>query len=231
MGPCSTSPCIRRTCRVSFPQHSPGLKHQRSIRLESWQHELLEGAPFAFIRGCIRSDGCVFVNCTKFTGPSRTSTLSYQFSNMSKEIVDLFVETCDRVGVFTRVNRNPRGLWERADQSACERCSDASARRTQAMRKSLDFEHPHAAVAELVYARRSGRRGRKPLEVRILSAALSGLRFKRRIEGPLLSSRADAPLSSRGLGRRILSPETRVRIPVAVPRESAANGRILSNDE
>jgi hypothetical protein len=26
------------------------------------------------------------------------------------------------------------------------------------------------------------------------------------------------PLSSRGLGRRILSPETRVRIPVAVPR-------------
>jgi hypothetical protein len=30
------------------------------------------------------------------------------------------------------------------------------------------------------------------------------------------------PLSSRGLGRRILSPETRVRIPVAVPRQSLA---------
>lgn len=34
---------------------------------------------------------------------------------------------------------------------------------------------------------------------------------------------ADAPLSSRGLGRRILSPETGVRIPVAVLHESPAN--------
>ncbi len=34
----------------------------------------------------------------------------------------------------------------------------------------------------------------------------------------------NSPLSSRGLGRRILSPETRVRIPVAVPHES----RLLS---
>ena len=34
---------------------------------------------------------------------------------------------------------------------------------------------------------------------------------------------ASSPLSSRGLGRRILSPETGVRIPVAVPHESPAN--------
>jgi hypothetical protein len=32
-----------------------------------------------------------------------------------------------------------------------------------------------------------------------------------------------SPLSSRGLGRRILSPETGVRIPVAVLHESLAN--------
>ena len=38
----------------------------------------------------------------------------------------------------------------------------------------------------------------------------------RQIGVPLLSSPAYPPLSSRGLGRRILSPETRVRIPVAV---------------
>jgi hypothetical protein len=30
---------------------------------------------------------------------------------MSEGIVDLFVATCDQVGVFTRVNRNARGLW------------------------------------------------------------------------------------------------------------------------
>jgi hypothetical protein len=40
----------------------------------------------------------------------------------------------------------------------------------------------------------------------------------REIGVPLLSSPAYPPLSSRGLGRRILSPETRVRIPVAVLR-------------
>jgi predicted transcriptional regulator len=30
---------------------------------------------------------------------------------MSEDIVDLFVATCDRVGVFTRVNRSRKGLW------------------------------------------------------------------------------------------------------------------------
>jgi hypothetical protein len=34
------------------------------------------------------------------------------------------------------------------------------------------------------------------------------------------------PLSSRGLGRRILSPETRVRIPVAVPPDLALDRRL-----
>jgi hypothetical protein len=32
-----------------FPQHGPGIKHRRSIRLEDWQHKLVEDAPFAFI--------------------------------------------------------------------------------------------------------------------------------------------------------------------------------------
>jgi hypothetical protein len=35
------------------------------------------------------------------------------------------------------------------------------------------------------------------------------------------------PLSSRGLGRRILSPETRVRIPVAVPQQSPADAGLF----
>jgi hypothetical protein len=30
---------------------------------------------------------------------------------MSAGIVDLFLATCERVGVFTRVNQNARGLW------------------------------------------------------------------------------------------------------------------------
>src|SRR4249919_2398077 len=40
---------------------------------------------------------------------------------------------------------------------------------------------------------------------------------------PAAKMPAPLPLSSRGLGRRILSPETGVRIPVAVLHESPAN--------
>jgi hypothetical protein len=49
-------------------------------------------------------------------------------------------------------------------------------------------------------------------------------RGHRSTRGPWLHCRSvtHTPLSSRGLGRRILSPETRVRIPVAVPLGSLA---------
>lgn len=91
-----------------FPQRGPGLKHRRSVALEPWQARIVEAAPWPFIRGCIRTDGCSFVNRT---GPYEY--LSYDFSNMSEDIVRLFVEACDRVGVMTRVNRSQRsGMWD-----------------------------------------------------------------------------------------------------------------------
>jgi hypothetical protein len=95
-----------------FPQHGPGLKHQRPILLESWQLELVRGAPWPFIRGCIRTDGCSFINRTDVHRAQPYEYLSYQFSNMSKDIVGLFVEACERVDVFTRVNCNAKGLWD-----------------------------------------------------------------------------------------------------------------------
>lgn len=91
-----------------FPQHGCGLKHRRRIVLELWQASLVESAPWPFIRGCIRTDGCSFINRT---GPYEY--LSYDFSNMSADIVGLFVAACDRVGVTTRANRNQRrGIWQ-----------------------------------------------------------------------------------------------------------------------
>jgi Homeodomain-like domain len=92
-----------------LPQHGAGLKHQRKIELEAWQRRLLESAPWGFVRGCIRSDGCAFVNRTNIHRPQPYEYLSYEFSNMSKGIVDLFVAACDLVGVFTRVNCDCRG--------------------------------------------------------------------------------------------------------------------------
>jgi hypothetical protein len=40
-----------------FPQHGPGQKHHRPIVLEPWNEAHVEAAPWAFLRGCIRSDG------------------------------------------------------------------------------------------------------------------------------------------------------------------------------
>jgi hypothetical protein len=94
-----------------FPQHGPGPKHARDIHLETWQRDSLERAPWAFLAGCIRSDGCAFVNRTDIHRVKPYEYLSYEFSNKSKDILDLFVSTCRRVGVDVRVNCDRRGRW------------------------------------------------------------------------------------------------------------------------
>jgi hypothetical protein len=81
----------------AFPQHGPGTKHARRIALESWQRFAVERSPWRFLRGLIRSDGCVFVNRT---GPYEY--LSYDFTNHSQDILDLFGATCQQVGVEYR---------------------------------------------------------------------------------------------------------------------------------
>jgi hypothetical protein len=95
-----------------FPQHGAGKKHERRIFVEPWQQAHLTTAPWGFIRGCIRSDGCCFVNRTDIHRPEPYEYVSYGFANRSKDIVDLFVGACDRVGVFTRANCNPDGRWD-----------------------------------------------------------------------------------------------------------------------
>jgi hypothetical protein len=91
-----------------FPQHGAGLKHQRRLILEPWQARIVEAEPWPFIRGCIRTDGCSFINRT-----GAYEYLSYQFSNMSADLIRLFVEACTRVGVTTRVNQSRRtGIWD-----------------------------------------------------------------------------------------------------------------------
>jgi hypothetical protein len=80
-----------------FPQHGAGKKHTREIVLEQWQQQLVDAAPWAFLRGCIRSDGCAFVNRT---GPYEY--LSYGFANRSVQILDLFEATCVALGLRPR---------------------------------------------------------------------------------------------------------------------------------
>jgi Homeodomain-like domain len=93
-----------------LPQHGPGKKHLRRIVVEPWQRKILGAAPWAFLRGCIRSDGCVFVNRT---GPYEY--LSYEFANFSPEILDLFVETCQSLGLRPRRYTRHARLNRRGD--------------------------------------------------------------------------------------------------------------------
>ncbi len=80
------------------------MKHTRRIELESWQAAILASAPWHFLKGSIRSDGCSFINRT---GPYEY--LSYGFSNHSEDILDLFCQTCDRVGLeYRRYARSVR---------------------------------------------------------------------------------------------------------------------------
>jgi hypothetical protein len=80
-----------------FPQHGPGRKHHRRIRLEPWQQQHVRAAPWSFLRGLVHSDGCFFINRT-----GRYRYLSVEFANRSPDILDLFAGACDAVGVTIR---------------------------------------------------------------------------------------------------------------------------------
>jgi hypothetical protein len=80
-----------------FPQHGPGRKHQRLIRLSTWQEVIALHHPEALIRGLIHSDGCRALNTVKGHVYPR-----YQFSNRSADIRAIFCEACDRLDVAWR---------------------------------------------------------------------------------------------------------------------------------
>ena len=93
-----------------FPQAGQGKKHERPIVLEPWQQLLVDAAPWSLLRGLIRSDGCVFVNRT-----GRYEYLSYHFANLSRDILELFVTTCESVGLSPRWSGTQVRLNRRVD--------------------------------------------------------------------------------------------------------------------
>jgi hypothetical protein len=92
-----------------LPQHGPGLKHRRRIELEPWQSDILDAHPWPFIRACIWTDGCAFINRT-----GRYEYLSYDFTNRSKDIVDLLTAAFDSVGIgdYRVTLFKPKGAWK-----------------------------------------------------------------------------------------------------------------------
>lgn len=87
-----------------FPQHGPGPKHEREIRLVDWQASLVREHPEPLLRGLIHSDGCRFINTgTNWIHPR------YVFSNTSTDILQIFESTCELIGAHT--TRAPRAVY------------------------------------------------------------------------------------------------------------------------
>ncbi|MFE7464267.1 helix-turn-helix domain-containing protein [Streptomyces sp. NPDC057499] len=85
-----------------FPQHGTGRKHERLIVLAPWQQEIVDAHPWDFIRGLFHSDGCRSMNwTTRMIGGirKRYEYPRYFFTNLSADILGLFTDALDRVGV------------------------------------------------------------------------------------------------------------------------------------
>lgn len=107
-----------------FPQHGPGKKHLRTIALEPWQQEIVDGFPQDFIRGLIHSDGCRVMNWTTrmVAGErKRYDYPRYHFTNESADIRDLYTAALDRLGIAWRYNRhNCISVAQRASVAALD---------------------------------------------------------------------------------------------------------------
>jgi hypothetical protein len=77
-----------------FPQHGPGRKHKRPIRLEPWQEVLVERDTESFLRGLMHSDGCRVI-----ANDRGVKSVRYHFSNRSEDIKRLFCTSLDGLGI------------------------------------------------------------------------------------------------------------------------------------
>ena len=83
-----------------FPQHGPGRKHTRKIELVPWQERAAARYPWQFLRGLIHSDSCRVLNWVNGKAYPR-----YFFSQVSRDIQDLFCGACWQVGIEYKRNR------------------------------------------------------------------------------------------------------------------------------
>jgi hypothetical protein len=92
--------CSSKAWPLFFPQHGPGPKHRRKIKLAPWQAEIIERHLQQFLRGLIHSDGCRVINRVNGGEYPR-----YFFSQVSTDIQQIFFEACNRLGIKHCKNR------------------------------------------------------------------------------------------------------------------------------
>ena len=93
-----------------FPQHGPGRKHKRLIRLEPWQEKFVMQATESFLRGLIHSDGCRVI-----ANDRGVKSIRYHFSNRSEDIKRLFCASLDSLGIpWTRPDDRGIAIYRKA---------------------------------------------------------------------------------------------------------------------
>lgn len=93
-----------------FPQHGPGRKHNRPIRLEPWQQAVVRSQTRSFLRGLIHSDGCRVV-----ANDRGVMSVRYHFSNRSEDIKGLFCDALDRLDIpWTRPSYKDIAIYRKA---------------------------------------------------------------------------------------------------------------------
>jgi hypothetical protein len=90
--------CYSKVWPRILPQHGPGPKHSRPIELKRWQAEITAQHPANLIRGLIHSDGSRFV-AKQRSGGRLYSYDRYCFSNRSEDIIRIFCDHLDLLGV------------------------------------------------------------------------------------------------------------------------------------
>jgi hypothetical protein len=91
-----------------FPQHGPGMKHQRVIELEPWQERIVAKYPGDFARGLFHSDGYRGINRVRRPlkeGYRWYGYPRYLFVNQSADIHRLCGQALDRLGVAWRFSK------------------------------------------------------------------------------------------------------------------------------
>ena len=98
-----------------LPQHGPGRKHLRPIRLGAWQQRITEREPQALVRGLIHSDGSRYAAVVRRRG--RTYRYArYSFANRSDDIKAIFCAHLDLLGIrWTRPNEKDIAIARKAD--------------------------------------------------------------------------------------------------------------------
>ena len=103
-------PCV-------FPQHGPGMKHARRIKLEPWQEQIVRRHPDRLVRGLIHSDGWRGFNRVRRPvagGMKYYAYPRYEFSNESEDIKAIFCAALDRLGIlWRRMNRKSISIARR----------------------------------------------------------------------------------------------------------------------